>query len=141
MKDINSSILQAYYELINDLNIPCYEGEEPDNVADKLYVVLSDINSSEVSTKNSSDIDCTIQISLHSWEYKYNNSKAINMATGQILEALKPSSGDVLDLSSYGLQMLNLMVQTDRTERLGELSGRIYISRILILKQKIFITS
>jgi hypothetical protein len=141
MKDINSSILQAYYELINDLDIPCYEGEEPDNVADKLYVVLSDINSSEVSTKNSSDIDCTIQISLHSWEYKYNNSKAINTATGQILEALKPSSGDVLDLSAYGLQMLNLMVQTDRTERLGELSGRIYITRILILKQKIFITS
>jgi hypothetical protein len=37
--------------------------------------------------------------------------------------------------------MMNLMVQTDRTERFGELGGKIFISRILIFKQDIFVIS
>lgn len=139
MRDINSAIYQAYYEVINTLNIPIYEGEEPDNVKDKIYCVISDAISTEKSTDNSSDVNLTIQITIHSWEYKYNNTKNCNLVAGQILEAIKPNSNSVLDLSLYGLQMLNLSVQTDRTDRYGELSGRVYISRILIFKQDIFI--
>jgi hypothetical protein len=139
MKDVNSALLQAYYEVVNPI-VPCYEGEEPDDVKDKLYAVLSDATSNETSTDNSSDVLTTIQLSVHSWEYKYNNSKSLNTAVGQILEAIKPNSKSVLDLSLYGLQMLNLSVQTDRTERFGELGGKVFITRTLIFKQDIFIT-
>jgi len=141
MIDVNSSVLQAYYEVIDGLDIPVYEGEEPDNVLDKIYVVLNDAVSNETSTDNSSDLQMTIQVSIHSWEHKYNNSKQLNLTAGQILSAIKPTSTSVLDLSGFGLQMLNLTLQTDRTDRLGELSGRIYITRNLIFKQDIFITS
>jgi len=139
MRDINSALLQAYYEVIDDLDIPVFEGEEPDDVKHKIYAVLSDVINIESSTSNSSDNTSTIQISVHSWEYKYNNSKTLNSAVDDIIQAIKPTSTSVLDLSSFGLQMMNLSIQTDRTERFGELGGKIFISRILILKQNIFV--
>jgi hypothetical protein len=141
MRDVNSALLQAYYEVIDGLDIPVYEGEEPDDVKDKIYCVLSDAISIEQSTDNSTDIQTTIQVSVHSWEYKYNNSKNLNTAVGSILEAIKPTSTSVLDLSSFDLQMMNLSLQTDRTERFGEIGGKIFISRILIFKQDIFVIS
>ena len=141
MRDINTPLMQAYYQIIDGLSIPIYEGEEPDDVKDKLYCVISDAVSNEQSTDNSSDVQTTIQLSIHSWEYKYNNSKNLNIAVDSILQAIKPTSTSVLDLTLAGLQMMNLMVQTDRTERLGHLNGRVYISRILIFKQDIFVIS
>lgn len=139
MRDVNSAVLQAYYEAINAIPLPVYEGEEPDNVTDQIYVVLNDVVGTETSTKNSSDVQVTIQLSVHSWAMKYNNSKNLNLAVDDILQAIKPTSNSVLDLSPFGLQMLNLLVQTDRTERFGELSGKVYITRNLIFKQDIFI--
>jgi hypothetical protein len=141
MRDVNSAILQVYYEAINALDIPVYEGEEPDNLKDKIYVVLSDAVSKETSTDNSSDVQLTIQISIHSWDYKYNNTKTLNDTAGAIIEAIKPTSTSVLDLSPFDLQMLNLSLQTDIVNRLGEINGRKYITRILIFKQDIFVIS
>ena len=141
MRDVNSAILQAYYQVINDLDIPVYEGEEPDDIKDKIYCVISDATSTETSTDTSTDVNLTIQLSIHSWEYKYNNSKNLNNVVGMILEAIKPTSTSVFDLTSFDLQMMNLSVQTDRTERLGEIGGKVFISRILIFKQDIFVIS
>lgn len=141
MKDVNTAILTAYYQVIDGLDIPIYEGEEPDDVKDKIYCVLSDCINQETSTDNSSDTTTTIQVSVHSWEYKYNNSASLNSTVGSIIEAIKPTSTSVLDLSASGLQMLNLSLQTDRTERYGEIGGKIFISRILIFKQDIFVIS
>jgi hypothetical protein len=141
MRDVNSAILQAYYEIVDGLDIPVYEAEEPDDVKHKIYCVINDATSTETSTFNSSDVNLTIQLSVHSWEYKYNNSKILNTACGQIIEAIKPTSTSNLDLSSFGLQMSNLSLQTDRTERFGNLGGKVFISRILIFKQDIFVIS
>jgi hypothetical protein len=141
MIDVNSAILQVYYEAIDALDIPVFEGEEPDDVKHKIYAVLSDATSTETSTDNSTDVNLTIQISINSWEYKYNNSKTLNTSVGSILSAIKPTSTSVLDLSPFGLQMLNLSLQTDRTDRLGELGGKVFITRILIFQQDIFVIS
>ena len=141
MRDVNSALLQAYYQVIDGLDIPVFEGEEPDDVKHKIYAVLSDAISIEQSTDNSTDVKTTLQVSVHSWEYKYNNSKNLNTAVGSILEAIKPTSTSVLDLSSFDLQMMNLSLITDRTERFGEIGGKIFISRILVFKQDIFVIS
>lgn len=141
MRDINNALMQSFYQVIDGIGFPIYEGVEPDNLKDKLYCIISDVNNTETSTDNSSDIQSTIQISVHSWEYKYNNSKALNNAVNSILQAIKPTSTSILDLSPFGLQMMNLSLQTDRTERFGEIDGRTYISRILIFKSDIFVIS
>lgn len=138
MRDINSDLLQAYYQVINGLGINVYEGQEPDDVTDNIYAVLSNVSTSDASTKSSSDIKCTIQCAVYSWEFKYNNSKNLNTKVNQIIEAIKPTPNSCLDLSEFGLQMLNLSVST-QTQNYGDLDGRVYITRIITFKQDIFI--
>jgi hypothetical protein len=139
MIDINTPLLRAYYTAIDALNIPVYEGEEPDDVLDKIYCVVSDVTSQDVSTKSSFDFNCSIQISIHSWEYKYVNSSALNTTVGNILNAIKPDVNSVFDLSASGLQMTDLKLSQDITQRLGTLGERKFITRILIFTQNIFI--
>jgi len=139
MKDINNPLIKAYYDAILPLGYPVYEGEEPDNELAKIYVVISDVSSSDASTKNSTDVTAQIQITVNSWEVKYNNSKSLNTATGVILTAIKPDSNAVLDLSASNMQMLNLSVQNDRLQNYGKLAGRVFISRQIIFNQSIFI--
>mgnify|MGYP003656323715 CR=1 FL=1 len=149
MRDVNSAILQAYYEIIDGLDIPVYEGEEPDDVKHKIYCVINDATSTETI---SSLIKGLMQkegmlMNIDSSEkeiefFAYSAySKSLNTACGQIIEAIKPTSTTNLDLSSFGLQMSNLSLQTDRTERFGNLGGKVFISRILIFKQDIFVIS
>jgi len=137
--DINTPILKAYYNAIDALGIPVYEGEEPDDVLDKIYVVISDVSSNDVSTKSSFDFNCNIQLSIHSWEYKYVNSSTLNTTVGQILQAIKPDVNSVFDLSADGMQMTDLKLAQDITQRLGILGERKFITRILIFTQNIFI--
>lgn len=139
MKDINNSLIKAYYDAISPLGYPVYEGEEPDNELAKIYVVISDVTSSDASTKNSTDVSAQIQVTINSWELKYNNSKSLNTAAGVILEAIKPDSNAVLDLSASDMQMMNLSVTNDRLQNYGKLAGRVYISRQIIFNQSIFI--
>jgi hypothetical protein len=139
MRDVNNSLIKAYYDAISLLGHPVYEGQEPDDVLDKIYIVISDVTSSDTSTKTTSDVSANIQITVNSWELKYNNSKEMNEVAGEILEAIKPTPNAVLDLSASNMQMLNLSVQNDNVSNYGSLAGRQYISRNIIFQQDIFI--
>jgi len=141
MKDINNALFKAFFDAISALDIPCYEGEEPDDVKHQLYCVISDPISQDASTDSSSDTQTTIQVAFHSWEYKYNSSYSLNTYVGQFLTSIMPTSTSVLDLSADDLQMMNLSIQQDRIERYGEMGGKNYISRILIFKANIFVIS
>lgn len=133
MKDINNPLIKAYYDIISPL-YPCYEGEEPDNEENKLYVVLSDVSSSDVSTKSSTDHQASIQVSLHSWEVGYNNAKALNTAAGVILTAIKPTPYSTITID--GATVVTTKVE-DRTFPYGKLNGRVYVSRNLIFSHLI----
>lgn len=137
MKDINNPLIKAYYDAIAPLGYPVYEGEEPDEELAKIYVVISDVTSNDTSTKNSTDANAQIQVTVNSWEVKYNNSKAINTVAGLILTAIKPTQNAVLSVPN--MQILNLSVTNDNTISYGKLAGRVYISRNIIFKQDIFI--
>lgn len=138
MKDVNNPLLKAYYSVLSAL-YPTYEGEEPDDVADKMYIVLSDVSSSDFSTKTSTGTTSQIQVTINSWALKYNNSKALNNAAGAVLTALKPTPNAVLDMSADNIQMTNLSISTDRVLNYGKLAGRVYISRQIIFNQNLFI--
>jgi mannose/fructose/N-acetylgalactosamine-specific phosphotransferase system component IIB len=139
VKDINNTLIKAYYDALKPLGYPVYEGEEPDDTLDKMYIVISDVTSNDTSTKNSTDVNAQIQITINSWELKYNNSKSLNIAAGDVLTAIKPTPNAVLDLSVGGMQMMNLNVQNDNLQNYGKLAGRVYISRNIIFQQDIFI--
>lgn len=134
MKDINNPLIKAYYDAISPL-YPCYEGEEPDDTEEKLYVVISDVSSSDVSTKQSNDHNASIQVTINSWDAKYNNSKAMNTAAGVIIETIHP--GPVSTLQIPGVTVISTTLSNDRTVPYGKLAGRVYISRNLIFSHLI----
>lgn len=133
MKDINNPLLKAYFDKISPL-YPCYEGEAPDDIESKLYVTLSSVNSTDVSTKSSNDHSASIQVSVHSWEFGYNNAKDMNTAAGVILTAIRPNPYSTLDVD--GVTVVTTSVQ-DNTQEYGKLNGRTYITRNLIFSHLI----
>lgn len=135
MKDINNPLIKAYYDAIVALGYPTYEGEEPDDELSKLYVVINDVTSSDVSTKSSNDHNATVQVTVNSWEVKYNNSEAMNDAAGAIITAIKP--GPLSALQATGINIVTTSLQNDSTVRYGKLAGRVYISRNLIFSHLI----
>ena len=139
MKDVHNPLLKAYTDALSGIGCRVFEGEEPDDLEDKMYAVISDVTSTDTSTYSSSDVRAQIQITVNSWEFKYNNSKALNEICGTILETLKPTPAAVLDLSAFGMQMGGLTVQNDRVQNYGKLAGRVFISRQIIFDQLIFI--
>ena len=114
-----------------------YEGEEPNNLQDKAYIVLGDVISSDDSTKSSTDTATSIQISIYTWENNYNSSLTVNDIADQIFAIVKPSPNAVLTVDN--IQMVKLTLTTDRLDRVGTLAGRKYINRILIFQQELFI--
>ena len=139
MIDINTPIQRAFYEAISTTGIPVYEGEEPDDLTAPIYAVISDVQSQDAGDMNTRARQLQVNVNVHSWKLKYNNSSDLNTAVGQILGVLLPGSSSALDLSAYGLQMVTMSLQSDVTQRLGRLAGREYISRILIFNMKIVI--
>lgn len=139
MKDVHTPLMKLYYAAISGLGYPTFEGEEPDDTLDKLYVVINNVTSSDISTMNSTDVQAQVQVTINSWEVKYNNREALNEAADAILQAVKLQPGSEFDMSAYNMQMLNLRVITDRDPNYGKLAGRVYISRQIIFDQHIFI--
>lgn len=139
MQDVNTILLKAYYNTLLTTGYPVYEGEEPDSVKHKEYIVLTGVVSNDISTYDTTDLDISIEIALHTWDTKYNSSLTVNTLANAVLQALKPNPESVIDLSADNCQMVNLKMTDDRTERVGELSGRKYVDRFLTFTQQIFI--
>ncbi len=135
MKDINNPLIKAYYDALVPLGYPVYEGEEPDDTLDKMYIVISDVTSGDVSTKSSNDHNAQIQVTVNSWEAKYNNSKALNQVAGQVITAIKP--GPTNTMTAAGIGIVTTSLQNDSTVPYGKLAGRVYISRNLIFSHLI----
>lgn len=135
MKDINNPLIKAYYDAIVPLGYPVYEGEEPDNELAKIYIVISDVTSSDVSTKSSNDHNATIQVTVNSWEVKYNNVKSMNTVAGLIITAIKPTPKSTL--TATGINIVTTSLQNDNITNYGKLAGRVYISRNLIFSHLI----
>lgn len=135
MKDINNPLIKAYYDAISPLGYPVYEGEEPDNELAKIYIVISDVSSSDASTKSSNDHNAQIQVTVNSWEVKYNNVKSMNTVAGLVITAIKPTPQSTL--LATGINIVTTSLQNDNVTNYGKLNGRVYISRNLIFSHLI----
>lgn len=135
MKDISNPLIKAYYDALTPLGYPVYEGEEPDDELSKMYIVISDVSSTDASAKSNNAHNANIQVTINSWEVKYNNSKSLNTVAGLVLTAIKP--GPVSTLTATGIGIVTTTLQNDNTTAYGKLSGRVYISRNLIFSHLI----
>lgn len=135
MKDINNPLIKTYYDVLSTLPYPVYEGEEPNDEDAKIYIVISDVSSGDLSTKNGINHAAQIQVTVNSWEVGYNNSKAMNVAAGLVLTAIHPQPTSTL--TSPDIKIVTTELANDNTTPYGKLAGRVYISRNLIFSHTI----
>ncbi len=136
MTDVNTPLLKAYYDALKVLPYPVHEGEEPDNYTEKVYLVISDVTNNDASTKHSANTRSLIQVSIHTWENKNNSSLTANSVAKQVVEIINPTPQSTLTLE--GVQCLTTKLENDRTNRISDVSGRKYVSRILIFSHYIY---
>jgi hypothetical protein len=135
VRDINTPLQKVYYDRISTTGFPVYEGEEPDNELNPVYVVISNITSTEVSNKSKTGERATVQISVHSVKNKVNNSVDLNAACDDILQAIKP---DVLNtLIGDGFQIVETIKTSDITTR-NKLGDYAFVSRQIIFTHLIY---
>ena len=134
MKDINTPLQKAYYDAISALSIPVFEGEEPNNTNEPIYVVLHDINSTEASNKYSFAFNASIQVSIHSIKSNVNNSVDINEKAGLILDAIKPEA--ISSLLADGILIVTTNISVDRQTR-SKIGDTAFITRDIIFNHLI----
>ena len=100
MKDINLSLRQAYYSLINgqitvnSVVIPIYYLQVPDNYP-SLYIVIQSINSTGIETKCSQDVDTSIQFAFCS-RLERNSGWEVDQMAGQFYNLVYPNRRPVV---------------------------------------------
>lgn len=137
MKDINNPIIKAYYDALqgnvfNDASevVEVYEGEEPDDLLDSEYIVISDVTDTDESTKNNSGHNVRVQITINTWKTKYVNKKQLNYISGQIIEIINPTPQSTLQAD--GIQIVTTTLDNSNDLDYGILANRKFISRNLI---------
>lgn len=146
MIDINNALHKAYYDLLKDALpipastgfVPVYEGEEPDNVQDPIYVVIGSVSNSDNSTQRCVGTITTIQIGVYGWALKYggNARKYTNLVAGSILQLVSPNPPNSLVVPGIGV--IGTKVQSDVEQNLSPLAGRKFCNRILIFSHYIY---
>lgn len=135
MADINNILLAAFYQKLQPI-AETFQGEEPDNLENDLYIVIGDVNSTDASTQTTLDNRATVQVTVNAKGVKSISTLGLNNTTGQILSAIFPTP--IWNLPITGVQITNLKLTSDRTERYGTLGADYFISRILIFEATIY---
>lgn len=143
MKDVSYPLRKAYVAALagityEDTPVGVYYPEIPDNMDPEVAIVLSSINSNDRSTKGSADTSTSIQVTIRTFNEKYNNGRAADTVGGEVLARIYPNKQFDLDLSADGLQVTNTELQQDFLQDYGVQNDRKYIDRIMVFRHDIY---
>lgn len=143
MKDVNYPLRKAYVAALagityNSVAIGVYYPEIPESLDPLVAIVLSSVSNNDVSTKESADTSTSIQVTIRTYNTKYNDGRAADTIGGTILTRIYPNKQAVLDLSSDGLQMVSTELVQDFVQDYGIQNDRKYIDRIMVFKHWIY---
>lgn len=142
MIDINYSLRVAYFSALSGITgvapyyqfLPASISPQPQN-----YIVFRSITNNDSSTKNSSDINCSITVEIHTWTEGDNNGLSADVIARDVFNRILPNPGATLTLD--GAQMVSTRLLNDITQDFTNEANRGYISRFLTFGHKIFLRS
>lgn len=140
MIDVNTSLQTAYISAFsslsyNTVDVKTFYQNAPDNIPDNVYVVLSPVVSVGNSDKTFSQTATTMQVSIISFNEKYNDGLAVNDVAGQVFTAILPTVDAKLTLSAGINTQIELV--SDNTVQYKLQNQRNYITRILVFRHQI----
>lgn len=143
MKDVNYPLRKIYFAVLNgllynDVPIKAFYQKAPDNIEDANYIVYAGISNSDVSSKQKSDTDTSMRVTIHTHEMKYNDGRAADDIAGLIFDLIYPESNAQGDLSSDGLQIVTTVLSSDTTMAYNIQGAREYLDRVLTFTHRIY---
>ncbi len=137
MKDINYALRKAYFDALSGItDVPVYYQCLPNNAAPESYIVYRSIQSTDASTKNSSDTFTNITVEIHTYTDIVNSGLSADEIADEVYSRIYAFTQDVLELD--GVQMVNTKATNDVTQNFIMQSNRQYISRYITFRHYIF---
>lgn len=145
MRDINRALRVAYVAKLttpaiqyNSANVPVWYGEVPASETAKNYIVIGQIDNTDLSTKNSDDTNTIIRVAIHTHDEVMNDGDAVDYIAGEVLKRICQADKTQLDLSADSLQMVSTEVSGDFLQDYQTEGSRKYIDRVLTFRHSIF---
>jgi hypothetical protein len=92
-----------------------------------------------VPTMNTEDVDCTVQLTVHTFSNNNNSGIQCDTIAGRILEAVRPSPTVVV--SADGVQVLSTKLISDETQNYSIQNTRNYCDRVIIFEHNIYLNN
>ncbi len=138
MKDINTPLEKAYFTALQDIGVPVYNQELPDNVSPESYILFRSINSNDNSSKSFAKTSTTITVEIHTFKDKINQSVTGNTLAEMVMERIYPYRQFVLPLD--GMQMVSTELANDASQNYSQRNQRTYLSRYITFRHSIFMS-
>lgn len=144
MKDVNWPIRKIYNTRLtgityNSTTVRAFYQSAPDDITDSYYIVFGSVDNNDVSSKSNADTNTSMQVTIHTFESKYNSGRAADDIAGSIFTALYPDpQATQPDMSADGLQIVTTRLTGDRTLPYNIQGSREYIDRVLTFTHRIF---
>jgi len=117
--------------------IPVYYQNAPDDIADKVYIVFDSVSNNDRSTLTCQELECSMRITVHSFDTKYNDEVARDQAADLILRNLYATPLNAL--GADGVQVLSTRLTSDQSLPYNLNNTRNYSDRVLIFNHKVYI--
>lgn len=143
MKDVNWPLRKIYYSALNGLTynsttIKAFYQKAPDDISDKYYIVFAGLTNNDVSSKQKSDTDTSIRVTIHTYESKYNDGRAADAIAQLVFDAIYPNKQTRPDMSADGLQVVNTSLSQDLVQDYNIQNSREYFDRILTFTHRVY---
>ena len=139
MIELNYSLRVAYKTALTGIaNVPVFYQAVPPDQRPQEYIVFRSINSTDISTKNSSDTDTTVVVEIHTYSDVVNSGLSADAIAREVFNRIYANTQ--FNLSIDGGQIVHTKMQNDQTFDYTNTGGRSYISRFITFKHTIFQT-
>lgn len=146
MLDINRPLRKAYMALLdgnlsyNTVNVPVYNQFEQIGTNDDYYVLFTQQNNTDVSTKQSFDNSSSVQLTITTKQQLNNSGEAADLIGAQIKQLIYPSRNE-FPLNVEGFQVHNTRMVNDFTRQGFDDGTYKVIQRILVFEHELYQTS
>lgn len=142
MKDINRALRKKYFEMlngnliINDTAVPVHYKYIPNIIDAPIYVLITTVSNTDISTKQRHMTDTSIQIGIYSKDTIANDGAAVDEIADQIYAIVCPTTLSKIDLMPE-FQVVFFNMQSDNSPDAIQTDTSIFVNRFITFSHKV----
>lgn len=132
MKDPSAAVKKAFYDLLSDIGYPVFTNYV--DTDDNAYVLISDININDASSKTRAGYNCSVQAGIYTKSSLRNTDNIVDTVSDLIFDRIYPSTLHKINIE--GFHNISIYFESMRSESL-QLNSFIAINKFIIFNVNI----